>query len=132
MSVEPFVEILLALVAGGASTAAIKGIMDRRKINADADKSKAEGDATLIEVALKMTDRFQQSIVSLETKTENLLKSNTKLESELLDIRRENINLTREIDLLKSKNHDLDQTCAMLMRENTELKLALENCIKKG
>ena len=125
VNIEPFVEILLALIAGGASTAVIKGFMDKKKINADADKSKAEGDATLIEVALKMTDRFQQSIIALEAKTENLLKSNTKLESELLDIRRENINLTREIDLLKSKNQDLDKTCEVLMRE-------LENCIKKG
>jgi predicted RNase H-like nuclease (RuvC/YqgF family) len=129
---DPIIEIVLALVAGGASTAAIKGILDRKKVHADADKAKAEGDATLIEVAMKMTDRFQQSIISLEARTENLSKSNIKLENELLEIKRENLNLTKDIELLKSKNYDLDKTCAILMRENTELKLELENCIKKG
>ena len=129
---DQFIQITLAVVTGGAITALIKGVLDRKKVHADADKARAEGDATLIDIALKMTDRFQQSIITLETKTENLLKSNTKLESELLDIRRENLNLTRDIDLLKSKNQDLDRTCEVLIRENTALKLELENCIKKG
>lgn len=129
---DQFIQIILAVVTGGAITALIKGVLDRKKVHADADKARAEGDATLIDIALKMTDRFQQSIITLETKTENLLKSNTKLESELLDIRRENLNLTRDIDLLKSKNQDLDRTCEVLIRENTALKLELENCIKKG
>jgi thioesterase domain-containing protein len=129
---EKAVELLLALVAGGAITAVVKGLLSRKKTNADADKAKAEGDATLIDIALKMTDRFQQSIVSLEAKTENLMKSNVRLESDLVEIRRENINLTREIDMLKSKNQDLDLTCSRLMRENLELRSELENCIKKG
>lgn len=129
---EKVVEILLALVAGGAITAAIKGFIGRKKIHADAEKTKAEGDVTLIDIALKMTDRFQQAIIALETKTENLMKSNLKLEGDLVEIRRENLSLTREIDMVKSKNQDLDKTCAMLMRENLELKSELENCIKKG
>lgn len=126
------VEILLALVAGGAITTIVNGLLGRKKVSADASKTKAEGDATLIDIALKMTDRFQQSIVALEAKTENLMKSNIRLETDLVEIRRENITLTREIDMLKSKNQDLDHTCAVLMRENLELKSELENCIKKG
>ena len=126
------IEILLALVAGGAVTALVNGFLGRKKVHADAQKTKAEGDVTLIDIALKMTDRFQQSIVTLEAKTENLMKSNLKLEGDLVEIRRENLMLNRDIDMLKSKNQDLDSTCSRLMRENLELKSELENCIKKG
>ena len=128
---DKFVEIILALVAGGVITALVKGILDRKKSNAEAEKVKAEGDVTLIDIALKMTDRFQQSIISLEAKTENLIKNNIKLEQELTEIRIKNLNLSKEIELLKNKNIDLDHTCSILMRENTTLKLELENCIKK-
>lgn len=128
---DKFVEIVLALIAGGVITALVKGFIDRKKSNAEAIKVKAESDVTLIEIALKMTERFQQSIISLEAKTENLVKNNIKLEQDLTEIRIKNLTLTKEIELLKSKNQDLDHTCSILMRENTTLKLELENCIKK-
>lgn len=128
---EKVVEIILAFLVGGVATVISKGIIDRKKNNAQAEKVKVEGDVTLIDVALKMTDRFQQSIISLEAKTENLIKSSGKLEQELVEIRIKNLTLSKEIELLKTKNIDLDQTCSILMRENMSLKLELENCIKK-
>ena len=124
-------ELVLALIAGGVITALVKAFVDRKKVNAEAKKVRAESDVTLIDIALKMTDRFQQSIVSLEAKTENLVKGNIRLEQELTDIRSKNLVLSQEIHQLKAKNVDLDHTCGILMRENTKLKLELENCIKK-
>lgn len=133
MSIESkeVMELVLALIAGGVITAIVKAFVDRKKVDADAKKVKAESDVTLIDIALKMTDRFQQSIISLEAKTENLVKSNIRLEQELIDIRSKNLVLSHEIHALKAKNADLDHTCGILMRENTKLKIDLENCIKK-
>lgn len=133
MSIESkeVMELVLALIAGGVITAIVKAFVDRKKVDADAKKVKAESDVTLIDIALKMTDRFQQSIISLEAKTENLVKSNIRLEQELVDIRSKNLVLSHEIHALKAKNADLDHTCGILMRENTKLKIDLENCIKK-
>ena len=131
MESKEIMELLLALIAGGVITSIVKAFVDRKKVDADAKKTKAEGDVTLIEIALKMTDRFQQSINSLEIKTENLMKNNLKLEQELVEIRSKNLFLSQEIQALKIKNTDLDHTCEVLMRENTKLKSDLDNCIKK-
>lgn len=126
------VDISLALIAGGAVTAFVTGLLTKKKTDAEAQKSKAEGDVSLIGMALQMTDRFQQSIISLEAKTDGLAKNNIRLEQELTEIRIKNLTLSQEIELVKTKNADLDRTCSLLMKENTELKLELENCIKKG
>ena len=124
-------ELLLALIAGGVITAALNAVFNRNKITAEAKKIRAESDVALIDVALRMTDRLQQAMVTLEFKTENLAKGNAKLEFDLAEMKIRNLNMSQEIELLKRRNDELEKTCTYLSRENNTLRQDLENCIKK-
>ena len=105
--------------------------MDRGRRTAEARKIKVESDVSLIDVAMRMADKLQSSLQALEAKTETLEKKNVILDQELLDIRISNLNLSREIETLKKQNSDFEITCNVLIRENTNLRVELDNCIKK-
>jgi len=124
-------ELLLALIAGGVITAALNAIFNRKKTTAEAKKIRAESDVALIDVALRMTDRLQQAMVTLELKTENLAKGNARLELDLAEMKIRNLNMGQEIELLKRRNDELEKTCTYLSKENNTLRQDLENCIKK-
>lgn len=84
-----------------------------------------------MEIALRMTDKFETTVKSLEEKTKKLEDKNLQLETELGQIRLTNLTTVRELEKLKIQNDELEKTCTVLLRENTNLKLELENCIKK-
>lgn len=133
MSVSPdqVLELLTALAAGGIITMVVGSIVNRSKTKAEAKKLAAEGEATIVNIAMKMADKLQASVTALEEKTEVMVQKNLKLEQELVELRISNINLSREIGDLKVQNDALVRTCDGLIRENTYLKVELENCIKK-
>ena len=91
----------------------------------------ADGEGKIVEVALRMANKLENSLTALELKTDDLAKKNLKLEQELGEIRLSNINLLREVEALKRQNGDLESICGVLVRENTHLKVELDNCIKK-
>lgn len=126
-----FFELLLAVVTGGALTVGIKALATKGKTQAEANRINAQGDASIVDIALKMTERLQSSLINLEVRTEELARKNIRLEHELSEIRLSNLNLSREIETLKRQNDDLERTCSVLIKENTHLKVELENCIKK-
>ncbi len=109
----------------------VKALVDKNKTKAEAKKIAVEGEISLVEMAMKMTDKLQNSLKSLEDKTEDLARKNLKLEHELSELRLSNINLLREIEALKRQNDDLERTCSVLIKENNHLRVELENCIKK-
>jgi len=123
--------LLTALAAGGILTMVVKALVDKNKTKAEAKKIAVEGEISLVEMAMKMTDKLQNSLKSLEDKTEDLARKNLKLEHELSELRLSNINLLREIEALKRQNDDLERTCSVLIKENNHLRVELENCIKK-
>lgn len=84
-----------------------------------------------MEIALRMTDKFETTVKSLEEKTKKLEDKNLQLEIELGQIRLTNLTTVKELEKLKIQNDELEKTCTVLLRENTNLKLELENCIKK-
>lgn len=84
-----------------------------------------------MEIALRMTDKFETTVKSLEEKTKKLEDKNLQLETELGQIRLTNLTTVKELEKLKIQNDELEKTCTVLLRENTNLKLELENCIKK-
>jgi hypothetical protein len=124
-------ELLMALAAGGAVSVFIKGYWDKSKSMAEARKISAEGESKIVDVALRMANKLEDSLKALEEKTEGLAKKNLKLEHELSELRLSNINMVKEIEALKIQNNDLERTCSVLIKENTHLKIELENCIKK-
>jgi len=124
-------ELFVALITGGVLTIMLKGYFERSKIKAEAKSIAVESDTKLIDVAMRMADKLETSLKTLETKTEDLAKKNIKLEHELSELRLSNINLLREVEALKRQNDDLERTCGVLIKENTHLKVELENCIKK-
>jgi predicted RNase H-like nuclease (RuvC/YqgF family) len=124
-------ELLLALVAGGTVSVFVKGYWDKSKSTAETKKISAEGESKIVDVALRMANKLEDSLKALEIKTEDLAKKNLKLEYELSELRLSNINMVKEIEALKIQNNDLEKTCKVLIKENTHLKIELENCIKK-
>jgi chromosome segregation ATPase len=124
-------ELLLAFVTGGALTVGIKALVSRGKLQAEAHRIQAQGNASIVEAALRMTNQVQTSLAALEVKTEELSRKNLKLEHEVSELRVSNINLLREIEAVKRQNDDLERTCGVLLKENTHLRVELENCIKK-
>lgn len=78
-----------------------------------------------------MTDKFETTIKNLEDKTKQLENKNLQLETELGQIRMSHLTTVKELEKLKIQNDELEKTCTVLIRENTNLKLELENCIKK-
>lgn len=131
LDLAKILEIVIALAAGGVLTVLIRVIVDRGRRTAEARKIKVESDVSLIDVAMRMADKLQSSLQALEAKTETLEKKNVILDQELLDIRISNLNLSREIETLKKQNSDFEITCNVLIRENTNLRVELDNCIKK-
>ena len=131
MDVTKLLELFVALSAGGVLTMLIRAIMERSKNNAEARKITADGEGKIVEVALRMATKLEDSLTALELKTDDLAKKNLKLEQELGEIRLSNINLLREMETLKRQNGDLESICGVLVRENTHLKVELDNCIKK-
>ena len=131
LDMAKILEIVIALAAGGVLTVLIRVIVDRGRRTAEARKIKVESDVSLIDVAMRMADKLQSSLQTLEAKTETLEKKNVILDQELLDIRISNLNLSREIETLKKQNSDFEITCNVLIRENTNLRVELDNCIKK-
>lgn len=131
LDLAKILEIVIALAAGGVLTVLIRVIVDRGRRTAEARKIKVESDVSLIDVAMRMADKLQSSLQALEAKTEILEKKNVILDQELLDIRISNLNLSREIETLKKQNSDFEITCNVLIRENTNLRVELDNCIKK-
>ena len=124
-------ELFVALMTGGVITMLVKGILERKKTRAEANSIAVESDTKLIDVAMRMADKLENSLKNLEVKTEDLARKNLKLEHELSELRISNINLLREVEALKRQNDDLERTCGVLIKENTHLKVELENCIKK-
>jgi hypothetical protein len=131
MDSAKLLELFVALSAGGVLTMLIRAIMERSKNNAEARKITADGEGKIVEVALRMANKLENSLTALELKTDDLAKKNLKLEQELGEIRLSNINLLREVEALKRQNGDLESICGVLVRENTHLKVELDNCIKK-
>jgi DNA repair exonuclease SbcCD ATPase subunit len=131
LELSKVLELLTALAAGGILTMVVKALVDKNKSKAEAKKIAVEGEISLVEMAMKMTDKLQNSLKSLEDKTEDLARKNLKLEHELSELRLSNINLLREIEALKRQNDDLERTCSVLIKENNHLRVELENCIKK-
>jgi|688.fasta_scaffold00026_5 hypothetical protein len=131
LDLSKVLELLTALAAGGILTMVVKALVDKNKTKAEAKKIAVEGEISLVEMAMKMTDKLQNSLKSLEDKTEDLARKNLKLEHELSELRLSNINLLREIEALKRQNDDLERTCSVLIKENNHLRVELENCIKK-
>ena len=131
LDLAKILEIVIALAAGGVLTVLIRVIVDRGRRTAEARKIKVESDVSLVDVAMRMADKLQSSLQALEAKTEILEKKNVILDQELLDIRISNLNLSREIETLKKQNSDFEITCNVLIRENTNLRVELDNCIKK-
>lgn len=125
------IELLTALAAGGLLTMVVKSLVEKTKNKAEAKKISVESEVAIVEIAMKMADKLQNSLKVLEDKTEDLARKNLKLEHELSELRISNINLLREVEALKRQNDDLERTCSVLIKENTHLKIELENCIKK-
>jgi predicted RNase H-like nuclease (RuvC/YqgF family) len=131
LDLSKVLELLTALAAGGILTMVVKALIDKNKSKAEARKIAVDGEIALVEMAMRMTDKLQTSLKSLEDKTEDLARKNLKLEHELSELRLSNINLLREIEALKRQNDDLERTCSVLIKENNHLRVELENCIKK-
>jgi glutamine synthetase type III len=131
LSTDRVIELLVALSAGGVLTAVITYFSTRSKSDAEARKTHIDGEVSLMEIALRMTDKFETTVKSLEEKTKKLEDKNLQLETELGQIRLTNLTTVRELEKLKIQNDELEKTCTVLLRENTNLKLELENCIKK-
>lgn len=131
LSTDRVIELLVALSAGGVLTAVITYFSTRSKSDAEARKTHIDGEVSLMEIALRMTDKFETTVKSLEEKTKKLEDKNLQLEIELGQIRLTNLTTVKELEKLKIQNDELEKTCTVLLRENTNLKLELENCIKK-
>jgi len=131
ISTDRVIELLVALSAGGVLTAVITYFSTRSKSDAEARKTHIDGEVSLMEIALRMTDKFETTVKSLEEKTKKLEDKNLQLETELGQIRLTNLTTVKELEKLKIQNDELEKTCTVLLRENTNLKLELENCIKK-
>lgn len=131
VDVTKVIELLTALAAGGLLTMVVKSLVEKSKNKAEAKKISVESEVAIVEIAMKMADKLQNSLKTLEDKTEDLARKNLKLEHELSELRISNINLLREVEALKRQNDDLERTCSVLIKENTHLKIELENCIKK-
>lgn len=131
VDVTKVIELLTALAAGGILTMVVKSLVEKSKNKAEAKKISVESEVAIVEIAMKMADKLQNSLKTLEDKTEDLARKNLKLEHELSELRISNINLLREVEALKRQNDDLERTCSVLIKENTHLKIELENCIKK-
>lgn len=131
LDMAKILEIVIALAAGGVLTVLIRVMVDKGHRTAEARKIKVESDVSLIDVAMRMADKLQSSLQVLEAKTDILEKKNIILDQELVDIRISNLNLSREIETLKKQNSDFEITCNVLIRENTNLRVELDNCIKK-
>ena len=122
-------ELFVALAAGGVITALLQALINRNRDSAEAKKLVADRDGKIVDIALKMTHKLETSLKELEGKTEGLVKKNQELETELLKIKLSNETLSREVDGLKEHNKSLQETCNVLVKENLELKVALDNCI---
>lgn len=131
VDITKVIELLTALAAGGLLTMVVKSLVEKSKNKAEAKKISVESEVAIVEIAMKMADKLQNSLKTLEDKTEDLARKNLKLEHELSELRISNINLLREVEALKRQNDDLERTCSVLIKENTHLKIELENCIKK-
>ena len=131
MTSTQLVEIILAVLAGGTLTVAIRAYRDKAKTAAVARQISAEGESKIVDVAIRMAEKLEASVRRLEERTEELVRKNLKLEQEPGEIRLSNINLLREVEALKRQNDDLERTCSALVRENTHLRVELDNCIKK-
>jgi len=131
IEVSKLLELLTALAAGGAVSVFAKGYWDKSKSIAEAKRISAESEVKIVDVALRMADKLEDSLKVLEQKTDELGKKNLKLEYELSELRISNVNMIKEIEALKNQNNDLEKTCSVLIKENTHLKVELENCIKK-
>lgn len=108
---------IIALLGGGVIGVVIKALIEKTKINAEAN-------STNIKSLLEIDQRMNERMARLEERVADLEKENYKLKSEKLS-------LEKESHKLKSKIVDLEEENKRLLEENTELKTIIDIMNKK-
>lgn len=82
-----------SLISGGAVTAVIGALVNRKKVKADAAVSTAAAENKNIERLLDMDSRLFERIAKLEERVAHLEQENNKLREENLRLREQNMKL---------------------------------------
>lgn len=106
------VTIIVALFGGGVVGVVIKALIEKRKINAEANN-------TNIKSLLEIDQRMNERMAKLEERVANLEQENYKLKSEKLELEKHVHKLEAEVIKLKEEKQELSE-------ENKALKAELE------
>ena len=112
INVTTLITIIGSLFGGGVIGVIIKALMERKKVNAEANN-------TNIKSLLEIDQRMNERMAKLEERVANLEQENYKLKSDKLALEKETHRLQNIVTHLEEENKELHE-------ENYKLKQELE------
>lgn len=112
IDVTTLITIIGSLFGGGVIGVIIKALMERKKVNAEANN-------TNIKSLLEIDQRMNERMAKLEERVANLEQENYKLKSDKLALEKETHRLQNIVTHLEEENKELHE-------ENHKLKTELE------
>lgn len=110
IDITTLVTILGSLFGGGVIGVIIKALMERKKVNAEANN-------TNIKSLLEIDQRMNERMAKLEERVANLEQENYKLKSDKLALEKETHRLQTIVTHLEEENKELhEENCALKAR----------------
>ena len=86
ISDNTWINFAVAAVSGGAATAIIQSVVNRRRSKAEINAIDAKSEIGIANTAFQMIDRLQKSLKDLEEKIHKLEQSNQELNKRVSDL----------------------------------------------
>lgn len=131
ISDNTWINFAVAAVSGGAATAIIQSVVNRRRSKAEINAIDAKSEIGIANTAFQMIDRLQKSLKDLEEKIHKLEQSNQELNKRVSDLDSHNQQLASDLQLKIDKSVELEKVNNALLRTLTETRLKLDDCLEK-
>ena len=131
ISDNTWINFAVAAVSGGAATAIIQSVVNRRRSKAEINAIDAKSEIGIANTAFQMIDRLQKSLKDLEEKIHKLEQSNQELNKRVSDLDSHNQQLASDLQLKIDKSVELEKVNNALLRTLTETRLKLDYCLEK-
>lgn len=123
-------DLISGAIGGGAITALISAIVNRKRSKAEVESITAASGANIANTAMKMVDRLQGEVNEMKSRQASLTHENVKLTQEITSLRTSYTELASELKDLRANNVELEKFNNLLLRDTASLRLQLEDCIR--
>lgn len=98
-----WMELIVALLGGGAISTTIDRVFLRRKTDADATKTSAEGEATVAEAWQKHAENLQKEITDLRVQVDGLWRQRSECYDQIAGLNNQLANMRAAMVVIQNK-----------------------------